>query len=156
MPPADDIRFALLKLRLVVGAMIVTLIGFALATSFILQRQGPAMSRIGQPLVGILGMLIFVETTAWILIRRSFVERLRRLAKARSEPTPEGQLITPFVTLRTIAAALTEAPAIFGVIVYLMTGQAALLAVPAVAVFVLLRVQADETDFRRFVAEVNG
>lgn len=154
--PGDDLRFALLRLRLVVGGMIFGLIAFSLITSFLLDRQGPAMSSVGQPLVGVLLVLIFSETTAWALLRRSFVERQRRLLRARPELSPELALVAPFVTLRTIAAALTEAPALLGIVVYFLTGHAALLAVPAVAVFVLLRVQADEADYQRFVREVTA
>lgn len=144
--PDEEIRVRLVPVRLIVGALVAALIVFALVATW-LHASGFATSPDLAPyLFGALVVLAGSELVAWPLVRRGLVAPL----KSKSAE----QVVEGFVQTRIIAAALTEGVGIFGLVTYLMTGLPYALFFPAVAIFVLLRLQPSPGTFRDFAREI--
>jgi len=83
----------------------------------------------------VLALLAVGDLVAYLAIRRSMMGRVRRLLDQGSEPTGLTQYL---VSLWIIPAAMAEGLGLLAIVIFLLTGNAIVLAAAAVALLILL------------------
>lgn len=140
-------------LRIVIVAMMGGILSFSVIAVVISPRMTKRPELAGLLLL-ILGALVVVEMLVYFVIRRGTMAKLRQsLREAPLDADSEGRMLPAMATLTLIGAAMAEGIGLFGVVAFLITGQTAALAAPAIALLVLvLRIPTQE-KLSAFVAD---
>jgi hypothetical protein len=154
----DPVDQTIQQLRFVVMALMGGLVAFTITAVFmgsvLPNPRDPALSR-----VLMIGVAVVVMGTAMsaLAIRRTLVGGLRaRGAELRALADPSAQLLEPYRRLTIVSASLTEAVALFALVVYMVTKNVLAIAVAAGAVAFLFLQLPSRDRLRRFAEEVTA
>jgi len=149
-----QVEQALQTLRLVVAAMIFGLVSFGAITVFLI-TGGTMTSRaeLARVLLPILGLLVLAEIPVYVVLRRAVLAKLRRISDADStEQIPTDQTIQSFTTLTIVGAALAEGPSLFGIIIFLLSGNWLAMVAPALGLLLLAALLPTRGKFDHFTS----
>ncbi len=143
------------------GQMIIAALAMGVSTflviTFFVPWIGPPegeSSDLFVPLMGALGLMIPSCVVMGLVVSRKMLAPLAESLRSGAEP--DAEYPAPMRSADLVRAALTEGPALFGVVTYMLTRHPAALVVPVLGVLLLLaqiptraRVQNRLNDLRR-------
>jgi hypothetical protein len=152
----DPIYRSLRPLQMIILAMMVGILAFA-TVAVAVSRQFGHEADLAPRLLLILAAVGLGELLVYRALRRAAIDKLRKAL----EQDPAGQIrpttLAPgLMNLRIITAAMAEGFALFGIVVFLVTGTAVALAAPVIALVILTRLVPTRDRVSRFIAELSG
>ena len=144
----------ILTLRLALLAIAGGIIVFGIVAGVLVSAEVvPAQPRLGSSLLPALLIVAVLMIVAFLLVRQGI-----RTALTRTQPggrTPE-LLLARFRTLNIVGSALAEVPAMFGIVVFLLTRQWVALLAPALSLGALALLFPSPDKYARFAEDVAG
>lgn len=165
--PTEQRAAMLRTMQILIGALIIGVISFGCVVAALVltgngplpASQGSGAARGGLPLASMLllvmGVLTVVSNGAGFWIRRQTVASLRRSSDA-GEELNEGDLLARFQTTMVVRGAMAEGPALFGVVIVLISGAWLGFAGTGFGLLVLLAIFPTRAKFDGFVGEAKG
>ena len=154
----EHVQRVFVSVRLVVVALAAGTIAFASLSGFLV--AGGAITWQPQQAGTLLPVLVLAALGAasgYVVLRRAIAANLRRSYQTQADrDAPPVPLVSGYQTLTILGAARAEGPGLFGVVVFLRTGQWVALAVPAVSLAALALLFPTRDKLARFVVQVTG
>jgi hypothetical protein len=152
----EPIDQAVRTLRIVVAAMMMGVLGLSVVAIFI-GRQAEPDPKMANVLLVVLAVIAVWELIAYVVIRASMLNRLRRrFAENPPAADPTAELIGNFNSLTIIGCAMPEGLGLFGSMIMLITGAWPALAAPVLALILLAWQLPSRDKIERFVSGVTG
>ncbi len=148
----------LLTLRVILLAITISIVAFGIV-AVVLVTGGTFTTRphLATPLLPVLGLTAAALIVVYLVVRRALIAGLRRAgASETATEVREAALVGRFQALTIIGGALAEAPSLFGIVVFLLTGQWMALLVPALGLGAVVLLIPSRDRLARFSAEVTG
>src|SRR5262245_1993922 len=134
----DSPESAIRALRVTVGGLMAGLLAFAILAFLIRLLSQFGNSNAPASILFVLAAAVTGCAVGYFRARRSLVMELRsRAAEFRQVSDPSRLALEPYRRFVVLAAGLIEAPALFGVVAYLVTGRSAGLVVAVLALLLL-------------------
>ncbi len=150
----EMIARTILTLRIVLVAIAAGIITLGvLAVVLVSTDAVPAQPKLGSTLLPALLIAIVLMSAVFVLVRQGIRAALRRAAAGAVGP---GKLVARYRTLNVVGCALAELPALFGIVVFLLTRQWVALLVPILALGALGLLFPTRDKFDRFAESVTG
>jgi hypothetical protein len=145
-------------LRVIVGAMALVMLGFAVvAVALVESGFHTTDDKLGVMMLVILGVFVVLETPAYVIIRRFVIGKLRQtLQEDTGEMDRTAKLAGGFSTITILGAPIPGGLGIYSVLIYLMSGSVVGLAAAGVALLLVLAHWPTENKIRGFVESVTG
>lgn len=152
----SEVDQLLMPLRLIIAAMAFGIIAFGVLAGVL--GGSTADAGLANLLLLILAMFIVAAPPAFFFVRSTLLRQARDWWA--NEDTQSAPPLTEFVQRYTviviIGGALAEAPALFGVLIYLLAGTPLALVAPVLALLAFGRLFPMRSRFNDFVAGVTG
>lgn len=139
-------------LRIIIAAMLGGMLAFGgVAVAIVRAGSIPQNEGLGSTLLLILGLLPLGEMPAYVVLRQATIARLRRsCAESSSDVERTTSLLNGFATLTIIAGAMVEGLALFGIVIYMVSGKTLALLAPGVAIILLATIFPSVEKARQF------
>ncbi len=156
---ADDaITRMILTVRLVLLAIAAGIIVLGVVAGVLVTGGNiPAQPKLGSLLLPALLVVAAMMVVVFLLVRQLMLAGLRRGEPGdRAGEVPAQKLLGRFQALTIVGGTLVELPALFGVVVFLLTRQWVALLVPALGLGSLILLFPSRDKFTRFADGING
>lgn len=158
MPDLDSTKTrppTLQSAQLIVGALLMGVVAFTIVAVVMVNNGRPLKPAMATPLGIALATCALFCIFGAIAFGRFVTNANRAPWQAHPDPVPE-LMLQPFVIVTILRAALLEGPALFGVLVFLVTGRWEMLIAAAAGVIGLLAIFPSRARFESFVSAVSG
>ena len=123
----------------ILGSLVVGIVAFAGVVVFLRLSGGREIDpRVGRMLLVVLAILTVSEIPVYLLLRKQFLARARSEKDAALELLRQGLVPQPLFNLTVVGAAMVEGLALLAVIAVLVGAPLYALALPALAVALIL------------------
>jgi hypothetical protein len=154
----EPVGRTLFTLRVILLAVITGIVALGIV-AVVLVAGGTFTTRphLATPLLPVLGLTTAALIVVYPVVRQALIAGLRRAGAGEMATEVRGAaLVGRFKALTIIGGALAEAPSLFGIVVFLLTGQWLALLVPALGLGAVVLLIPSRDRFARFSAEVTG
>jgi hypothetical protein len=151
-----DIDGAIRSLRIIVAAMLASLLGMAALAAALRSELAPSFnSDVQNGLLGLAGLLALASASAYFVLQRGIRADLERQARTiRASAEPLLGVLTPYRRLVVLRTALIEGPALLGLLTYLIGGSEAGLVIAGGSAILLMTTMPSRDALQRFADEL--
>ncbi len=153
----DQLAERIQPLKVIILAMAGGMVAFAVVAAVVANGESfKPDEKAGPLLLGVLGLLAAGESVAYVVLRHVVLAKLKAQEHGGSSADPASRIGEGFSTLTIIGGAMAEGLGLFGVVIYLISGNAWGLAAAGGALLAVLAQFPTRARIRSFTSAVSG